>query len=161
MKKAQMTQTMVLIVSVIVIIGIAAVFTIIVKSKGKAVEQKLLLEQRYLEGNELALGLIKSNIYIEGREISVAEAMALVLYNRADENELRISLNEILQNFGYTNETALWQLSLIDKQNNKATYSIAQKKDIRGFDSATVRGETAFPHPLSADYLLRLETLED
>jgi hypothetical protein len=160
MKKAQMTQTMILIFSVVVIIAIAAVFTMIVNNKSKAVEQKLISVQKNIQGKELLLSLMVSKINVGNRVISVAEALNLALFDVVDDSELRNELDAILINFGYSNDAVLWKVSIIDPSDGML-YSVTQMENIGGFDLETLHGEVQFPHPFVDDVVVRLTSLED
>ena len=178
-KKAQETETIILIVATILIVLIASLFTFYISFKSDTIKNRITGANKDVQSKIFLLNLLNTNIMFDGREITVTEAINLLSNSdkskkshQDDMIELSKKISNILHNFrGYDGKTKVWQLGVYTANKDlkksvkeKKLFEVSQIQNLGGYDTNNIEAELDFPsisETLGQKYVIKLITLED
>ncbi|HIH43024.1 TPA: hypothetical protein HA246_05245 [Candidatus Woesearchaeota archaeon] len=184
-KRSQISKGLILTLVILATIIVAIGIFFFISGYGTKVEQKITAENINLQNEILLLNLLKTDVGLDSRKISVTETINLLMFTESENPdpanpplqtlqesaaELISRLSSILSNFGYDGEKKVWQLALYksDKTNNEIHetpfFTLSQKSDLSGLDKRTGEAKLELPsiyETQEKSFIIELATLED
>ncbi len=180
-KKSQVSKGLVITLVILATLIVAMGIFFSISRYGHKVEQKITAKNQNLQNKILLSNLLKTDIELDFRSISVTEAINLLISDNLGPinpsaqktesiTELTSRLNSILSNFGYDSEKKVWQLALYEnnklkqEKHGKLFFILSQKSELSGLDKRTVEAELGFPsiyETQDKNFIIELVTLED
>ncbi|MBS3157689.1 hypothetical protein J4206_00200 [Candidatus Woesearchaeota archaeon] len=184
-KRSQISKGLILTLVILATIIVAIGIFFFISGYGTKVEQKITAENINLQNEILLLNLLKTDVELDSRKISVTEAINLLMSTDSENSDsanpflqtsqefaskLISRLSSILSNFGFDGEKKVWQLAIYENDKLKQEmdeqpfFTLSQKSDLSGLDKRTGEAKLELPsiyETQEINFMIELATLED